>query len=234
MALGLGLSECEIHSSEHTRRWSRRILDAPTQWGHFGVDCGGLLLVLMGEEKHFWQLNEEFIWNVLRCGRRFACTSKSYKWKHEREYSYEFIQLLEQSGLEFSQNSTKPVVHKILRFFFFVCVCIWRVCLSTSLLAESPQILRKLHIFHGISLCTAVCMETFFQERKTENMRKNQRKRLGLTSEFCSWFYGGRLRQDSENTGSKTQELRNVLTEYMCCLQNLIRLNSVALKVSFP
>lgn len=53
MALGFGLSESEIHSWEHTRRWSRRNPWCPAQWGHFIVDHGSRMLVLKGEERHF-------------------------------------------------------------------------------------------------------------------------------------------------------------------------------------
>lgn len=66
MALGLGLSESEIHSSEHTRRWGRGNPWCPAQWGHFIADNGSLSLVLK-EGGGIWQATEEFIWNVLWC-----------------------------------------------------------------------------------------------------------------------------------------------------------------------
>lgn len=73
-------------------------------WSLAGVD---------GRGKAFWQLNEEFIWKCLAVWEKICMHFKRLQVKTGENVQFEFIQLLDQSGLGFFQNSTIPVVHKI-------------------------------------------------------------------------------------------------------------------------
>ena len=208
MALGLGLSESEIHSSEHTRRWSRRNPWCPAQWGHFIVDHGSLLLVLKGEEKHFDRPMKNLF--EMSCGVEKICVLfKKLRGKTSEGtqiwVSSSLVRVLYQHLHQLVFEDDQSFIHKIFGYFFRMSeLSVW---FNTACLTVCPHSLSKPHRFHGISLCTAVCMETCNQEGERRWTWGSIRERdLGWQESSLLEFCGDRLWQCS----GRKQQWRNL------------------------
>ncbi len=88
----------------------------------------------------------------------------------------------------------------------FFCMSELSVWFDTSLLTVCPHSLSKPHRLHGVSLCTAVCMETCNQERERRwtwgSIRGSD---LGWQQSSLLDFCGDRPWQCLECTGRKQQ-----------------------------
>lgn len=149
MALGLGLSESEIHSWEHTRRnpW------CPAQWGHFIVDHGSLLLVLKGEEKHFDRPMKNLF--EMSCGVEKICVlfkklqGKPLEGTRIRIHATTLPARFECFINMYSIEDDRPFIYKILGYFFHVWI-VSLIQLNSTILTVCPHSLSKPHRFHGI------------------------------------------------------------------------------------
>lgn len=156
MALGLGLSESEIHSWEHTRRWSQRNPWCPAQWGHFIVDHSSLLLVLKGEEKHFDRPMKNLF--EMSCGVEKICVLfKKLQGKPLEGTQIQIHTIIPPAWFKcfinmFSTEDDQTFIYKILGyfFFFFFTMSDLSVWVNSTILTGCPRSLSKPHRFGGI------------------------------------------------------------------------------------
>lgn len=153
MALGLGLSESEIHSWEHTRRWSQRNPWCPAQWGHFIVDHGSLLLVLKGEEKHFDRPMKNL--SEMSCGVEKICVLfKKLQGKPLEGTQIRIHTIIPPAWFKcfinmVSTEDDQSFIYKILGYVFFSMsgLSVW---VNSTILTGCPHSLSKPHRFCGI------------------------------------------------------------------------------------
>lgn len=197
MASGPGLSESEIHSSEHTRRWSRRDPWCPAQWGHFIVDHGRILLVLKGEEKHFDRPMKNLF--EMSCGVEKICVLfKKLQGKPSEGAQIGVYTTVPPAWPEcFINTYTNPYWRWSVLYPQNLLVLVFLFYFS---LALNCQFDSTNHFWQCVHIAGANCTDSMVSrcaqqfvwkhgtKWETPNMREHQRKWFRLTTEFSAWF----------------------------------------------